>query len=753
MGEGRFFVFGPFRLDAIARVLLRDEIIVPVTPKALDTLGVLIANRGRVVEKEELMKAVWPDTFVEESSLTQNISLLRKTLGETPGGQPYIETIPKRGYRFVAQVTEECDGAPGGSGGGRSGMPRALGEDLERPPGPEARRWRRGRRWRLWAGALLAVVVAAGAVWLRFGRPLVGPPRPLLKTVPLTSFPGFAGPPASSASGFAGPPAFSPAGDQVGFSLEGTRPGSSHIFVKLLDIERPLQLTTGSTCNFSPAWSPDGRLIAFLRALPAGKAAVILISALGGPERKLTDIYWTGAELFPPFLTWSPDSKQLVVVDKRAPEAPTGLFLLSIESGEKRSLIPPPTNSIGDSSPAFSPDGRTLAFTRAVSYPVNDVYLLALSDDLRPNGELRRLTFDNRRCSGLTWTPDGREIVFSSNRLGHFRLWRISLSGSARPQLVASIGGDAHFPAISRQGPTGGPRLAYRHYRWDRNLWRVAVPGRDGKVIPPVKLIASTRDDLSAQYSPDGKKIAFTSDRSGSYEIWVCESDGSNPVPLTSFGGPATDSPSWSPDGRRIAFHSRPEGRAEIYVINAEGGKAQRLTNEQADHLIPSWSHDGKWIYFRSNRTGIHQVWKIPAEGGTPVQVTKQGGIPALESADGGFLYYTKLRGVTSLWRVPVEGGPESQVLESLFYLNFAVRPEGIYFIPEPAAAPGSGHGREASAPSIQLFHFASRTVRTIAPLEERNVSTLAVSPDGRWILYSRYDQLSSDLMLVENFR
>jgi len=747
VGGGRFLVFGPFRLDVISRVLLRDEIIVPVTPKALDTLVVLIASRGRVVEKEELMKAVWPDTFVEESSLTQNISLLRKTLGETPGGQSYIETIPKRGYRFVAQVTEECDGAPGGSGGGHAGVPAALGEDLERPPGSEA------RRWRLRAGALLAVVVAAAAVYLRLARPLAGPPTPLLKTVPLTSFPGYAGPPAFSETDFAGPPAFSPAGDQVAFSLEGAKRGSSHIFVKLLHIERPLQLTSGSTCDFSPAWSPDGRYIAFLRVLPGGKAAVIRISALGGPERKLTETYWTGSEKSPPYLTWSPDSKQLVVVGRRAPEAPTGLFLLSIESGEKHSLIPPPADSIGDSSPAFSPDGRTLAFTRAVSYPVNDVYLLALSDDLRPNGEPRRLTFDNRRCSGFTWTPDGREIVFSSNRLGGFKLWRISLSGSARPQPVASVGGYAYSPAISRQGPTGGPRLAYRQGRGDRNIWRVAVPGRDGKVIPPVKLIASTRDELSGRYSPDGKKIAFTSDRSGSYEIWVCESDGSNPVPLTSFGGPVTDRPSWSPDGRRIAFHSRPEGQAKIYVINAEGGKAQRLTNEQGDHVAPSWSHDGKWIYFGSSRSGIHQVWKIPAEGGKPVQVTKQGGIAALESADGRFLYYTKFRGVTSLWRVPVEGGPESQVLESLFYLNFAVRPEGIYFIPEPAAVLGSGHGREASAPSIQLFRFASRTVRTIAPLEERRVSTLAVSPDGRWILYSRFDQLSSDLMLVENFR
>jgi len=176
------------------------------------------------------------------------------------------------------------------------------------------------------------------------------------------------------------------------------------------------------------------------------------------------------------------------------------------------------------------------------------------------------------------------------------------------------------------------------------------------------------------------------------------------------------------------------------------GGRPQRLTYEQADDVAPSWSHDGKWIYFGSNRTGVHQVWKIPPEGGTPVQVTKSGGIAANESPDGKSLYYTKVRGVTGLWKAPLKGGPESKVLDSLFYLNFAVRPEGIYFIP------GSG---SPAVCSLQLLSFANGTVRTIVPKEAlgEGVDTLTVSPDGRSILYARWGSQDRELVLVENFR
>ena len=267
--------------------------------------------------------------------------------------------------------------------------------------------------------------------------------------------------------------------------------------------------------DYNPAWSPDGRFIAFLRRLENDKHSVIVIPALGGPERKLAEISLTGSELVTHFLNWSPDSKHLIIVDRRVREEPTGLFVLSVETGEKRSLISPPAKSIGDSVPTFSPDGRTLAFLRSPSHTVHDLYLLAISEDLRPQGEPRRLTFDNGWIVGAAWIPDGHEIVFSSNRLNTPRLWRIMTSGLAQPQPLAFVGDDAFAPAISRQGH----RLAYAHARGNREIWQVRVPDSGDKASSPSKFIPSLFDHFSPQYSPDGKKVAFTSRRSGSCEI------------------------------------------------------------------------------------------------------------------------------------------------------------------------------------------------------------------------------------------
>src|SRR5215472_16506178 len=159
----------------------------------------------------------------------------------------------------------------------------------------------------------------------------------------------------------------------------------------------------------------------------------------------------------------------------------------------------------------------------------------------------------------------------------------------------------------------------------NRLAWQ---PRHEGPNVGPkaTSLISSSRSDDSPQFSPDGKRIAFQSDRSGHPEIWVCGEDGSNAVQLTSFGGPYVTTPRWSPDGARIAFDSNAAGEFDIWVVGAGGGKAQRMTNHPANDGNPSWSRDGKWIYFDSARTGEQQVWKMPADGGEPIQVTREGG-------------------------------------------------------------------------------------------------------------------------------
>jgi Tol biopolymer transport system component len=287
---------------------------------------------------------------------------------------------------------------------------------------------------------------------------------------------------------------------------------------------------------------------------------------------------------------------------------------------------------------------------------------------------------------------------------------------------------------LSRQGR----RLAYVRYWRDLNIWRVQIPGGI-----PAPFISSTHSEENPKFSPDGRRIAFRSDRSGNNEIWVCDSDGSNAVQLTAFAGPVTADLNWSPDGRRLAFKSSAHGHGDIYVIDAEGGTPRRLTTEPSDDLMPSWSRDGQWIYFASNRSGTDQIWKMPAAGGAAVQVTRQGGFYSQESPDGRFLYYGKGRDpTTSLWRMPVAGGEETRVLESVtWWMNFQVVDQGIYFI--PAGKP----------PTIQFLRFTTGRIEPVTTIAKAPAAGLTVSLDGRTILFTVWEQGGQDLMLVENFR
>ncbi len=439
-------------------------------------------------------------------------------------------------------------------------------------------------------------------------------------------------------------------------------------------------------------------------------------------------------------LSWSPDGKLLAFSERGSPKEPYNIFLLSLESLEKTRLTTLTAGSYGDYSPAFSPDGKTLAFKRAmVGKFFVQVYFVPIT-----GGEPKRLTDEmtaGRHPHGLAWTPDGREIVSTRGDAGRRGLWKISVSGDT-PQQLAAAGDNAYTPAISRQGN----RLAYTQYSRDENIWRFEAPRSSGRTGAPTKLIPSTFQDISPRYSPDGKKIVFKSARSGSSEIWMCESDGSNNIKLTSFG--RSGSPRWSPDGRQIAFDSRAEGSFDIYVINASGGKPRRLTGESSAEARPSWSHDGQWVYFGSNRSGTWQVWKTPAAGGQAVQVTQQGGFEAFESTDGKSLYYAKTLDLnsTSIWRMPVTGGVEIQILDQVHQGYWAVLEQGIYFL-NTKASPQT---------TIEFFSFATARRTQLAVIEKEitwAAPGFAVSPDGRWILLSMTDQSESGIMLMENFR
>jgi Tol biopolymer transport system component len=253
---------------------------------------------------------------------------------------------------------------------------------------------------------------------------------------------------------------------------------------------------------------------------------------------------------------------------------------------------------------------------------------------------------------------------------------------------------------------------------------------------------------MEPQFSPDGKKIAFNSSRSGSNEIWTCDREGRNPVQLTSSNGSQLGSPRWSPDSHWIAFDSPKAGNSDIYVISVDGGPVRRLTSGPSNNVRPSWSQDGLWIYFGSNRSGDWQIWKEPAQGGTAVQVTKtKGAREAFEALDGKFVYYAKSR-TPGIWKVPVAGGEETRVLDRGGKSLWALTGKGICFF-DLSGSTGI---------SLKFYDFATGNVTLLREFsKDTTVNTadtaITVSPDGRWILYTQVDQSGSNLMLVENFR
>ncbi len=299
---------------------------------------------------------------------------------------------------------------------------------------------------------------------------------------------------------------------------------------------------------------------------------------------------------------------------------------------------------------------------------------------------------------------------------------------------------DAGDFAVARRGNL----LAYSQGVFEENIWSLDALGARERVI------SSTRRDYSPHLSPDGKKLAFTSSRTGVYAIWVSDADGANPEMLFGKEGVAAGSPRWSPDGKRLAYDVRDDTQYDIYVISAAGRRPLRITSDPGDDQLPSWSHDGKWVYFTSGRTGRYEIWKKAVGGETPIQVTSNGGDSAVESPDGETVYYLRGRArMSSLWALPAEGGEERRVLDSVHRRSFTVLDQGVYFVLGP------GDEAPESVFRIQFLEFGTGEVTTVAPLPAgvEPMVGLTTAPDGAVILYSQIDGQQRDLMLVENFR
>jgi len=560
--------------------------------------------------------------------------------------------------------------------------------------------------------------------------------------------------PITAYQGFAVHPSISPDGNKVAFEW-GLGPGSNvDIYVKSLESGDPQRLTTNPARDVAPAWSPDGRLLAFARStggqsFGGGQGAasqdLMVMPAAGGVERKVATMQAAADALNG--LAWAPDGKWIAVGGRPSEDDPGGIWLVAVHGESRRPLTNAPSDS-RECQPVFSPDGTRLAFLRRTGAPGQppraSVHILSLSADLTPSGPPMRVASEEGFIRGLAWTPDGRGLMYTAMSGPRSTVKRIATTrGSEEAPMQPEpmpFASDALELSIAGSG-----RLVYSAPFRDVAVWKLPLGGLIDRpsAIPPLN---SPFDEETPDYSPDGKRLTFGSTRSGGREIWIANADGSSAVQMTSIGGAQTSNPRWSPDGRTILFDSGREGSADLYLLQLDTRELRRLTDDPGSDVMPRWSRDGRSIYFNSDRTGRYEIWRMPAAGGAPVQMTQHGGTAATESPDGRYLYYAKgISSPTAIWRMPVGGGEETLVVEgSSFPQNFVVADRGIYFV---------AIGRRVDDTSIDFIEHSTGARTTIVKLGKLPWYGTALSPDQQSMLYTTIESIGSNLMLVEGFR
>jgi len=590
--------------------------------------------------------------------------------------------------------------------------------------------------WKVLIAAATVVVIIVGAALWRMSRTALQPDQELT-VVPLTAHPGDER-----------DPSFSPDGSQVAFAW-GPEGGNPDIFVKLIGPGEPIRLTNTPEDERMPQWSPDGRWIAFPRSL--GLKGVVAVPALGGPERVIT------AEQTGLYTSWSADSQWLAYTAGD----PRSLYLASVNGSEKRFVLGPLQGKFPVRAGLLSPDSRKLALL----YSQSDrycLYVVALSADYKPEGEPKPLTPADWNIVSPAWTPDGKEILFIRD-VGYGNtgtdtfMYRVAVDGGGARK-VSLAGDNPWFLDVARRSN----RMAFTRLHRDTNVYRVKFEAKGTITEAGQAIISTSRRDDTATYSPDGSHIAFLSNRTGPVEIWIAQGDGKDPVQLTSVPDWADISdPQWSPDGAKIVYSARPKADSaeQIFVVSSTGGAAQALTNDPGTNILPTCSRNGRWVYFASDRGGTSgrsswggtsgwNIWKVASSGGTATQVTKSGGRFALESPDGKWLYFAVAGG--ALRRMPVDGGEETDYVRDLGIPSLAldvspfyVTAKGVYYL---------STGPDQRGALIRFIGHEGRESKTLGNIQRTPSAGLSVSPDGRFLLYSQYDQSAAEILLVEGF-
>jgi Tol biopolymer transport system component/DNA-binding winged helix-turn-helix (wHTH) protein len=694
--------FDVFEADLHTQELSKSGRKLRLPNQSFRVLAILLTKAGDLVTREELCAQLWPAAaFVEhDGSLNAAVNRLREVLGDSAERPRYIETLPRRGYRFVAAIN------------GASASPVATGvpqssEDLV----PEFEKTRPVPSARFIAAVCLCGVLTIAVLATLLSKRSPGYPPLGRGIVPFTSLPG------QEVT-----PTFSPDGSQIAFAWNGDSGANQHfdLYVKSIGSDRMLRVTNTPSAWISAAWSPDGTSIAFVRT-NEGATGIFVVPALGGAERRIVgEAVGVGHFIQ---LGWSPDGKHLVY-SRYGENGAQQIFTVNLDTLVSQPIVPAP-NCWDAAEPAYSPDGSRLAFVCTSSVAVYDIYVASSLD-----GRLQRLASLSGDAQGLTWSADGSRIIFSNDVGDGGTLWALTLDG----QLTQLSFGESGTGPVIR-----GSRLAYIRGRDTTNIWRVDLTDPRPETSAK-KLIYSTRAQMEPRYSNDGSHIAFQSNRSGRTEIWIADAEGSDATRVTSFDGPFTSAPNWCSDGRRIAFDSRVSGISAVYIEDINERLPRAVEAARRNLSLPVWSSDCRWLIASDGRTALYRV---PVAGGAAQRFTDLPAARSSVSGDNVIFAVINPQGVV-LWSKPVIGGTERTV-ENMPELSYAdawtTSLTGIYYT-DTSARPIS----------VSEYTFADRKSRKIMTIPKPPVPGegpgIAVSPDSHWLLITQIDDAQSEIML-----
>jgi Tol biopolymer transport system component/DNA-binding winged helix-turn-helix (wHTH) protein len=614
-----FYEFGAFRLDAAEKSLWRSTELIALTPKAFDTLLVLVRHQGRVVEKETLLSEVWPDTFVEEATLAQNVFTLRKALGADENGSQFIETIPRRGYRFAAPVREFNAGADVLLIEQHT-RTQIVAEETSESPDKAARQTDRKRTL---SGKLLLGVAASAAVlclagWLVWQR-------------------------------------------------TGLFRSQKKFAVAFKEIELAKLTDNGQTRKF--ALSGDGKYLAY--AVADGAKQSLLLRQVSAVN---SVVIVPSAEVIYNGVTFSPDSSQVFYVSREKGASEGVLYQIAVLGGAPNQVL-----RDVDSPVTLSPDGKRFAFVRQLPDSRESALMIGNVNGGEPQTLVKRPWRDRFSLDGPAWSPDGGAIAIGAINLSqtnsHMNVVTVNVKDATLKPLSEKRW--SWVGQVAWLGDSSGLMVT----AWEENsqimpdqVWLLSYPEGEGRRVTT---------GINGYYglgiaNDSGVMVAAQWVRNASF--WVTE-DITGPAKRITHGSGDTFGArlglNWTPEGRLI-YSTNANGPANIWTMAPDGSDKRPVTASPAVDTQPVATRDGRYIVYVSHGPEGRHIWRIDADGKNPLRLTNGEGDDAPDlSPDGQWVYYTSLfNDRPTLWRVGIDGGPATQ-LTQFYTAKISVSPDG----------------------------------------------------------------------------